>query len=316
MHKNILQADTLHPSFRLVLEEAGFSVTEAFDRTKEEILQQSAEISGLAIRSRFRIDRDFLERARGLRCIGRAGAGMENIDTLSAAELGIQCVNAPEGNRDAVAEHALGMILALNNHLLRADREVRNGIWRREENRGVELEGKTIGIIGFGNMGRAFARRLQGFGMRILVSDPYVKIDTSAIPYVEQCGEELLFEECDFISLHVPLSDETRYMVNDSWLQKFRKPLRIINTARGKVLDTAALVRAIESGKVLGAALDVLEYESLSFESLDASLLPEAFQYLVRSDKVILSPHIGGWTHESNEKIARILAGKMIGVLK
>ena len=202
------------------------------------------------------------------------------------------------------------------NHLLRADAEVRKGIWRREENRGTELRGKTIGVIGFGNMGAAFAQRLQGFGMTILAYDPYIKIDAEQYPFVKQSPEEQIFIESDIISLHVPLTDETKYLVNDSWIQKFRKNIYLINTARGKNIETTALVKGLKSGKITGAALDVLEYEALSFEQIDSSQLPEAFQYLIQSENVVLSPHIAGWTHESNIKIAQTLAFKMLEVLK
>jgi D-3-phosphoglycerate dehydrogenase len=241
---------------------------------------------------------------------------MENIDLDAAARLGITCVNAPEGNRDAVAEHAMGMLLMLMNHLRRADAEVRQGIWRREENRGDELEGKTVGIIGFGNMGSSFARRLSGFGVRIIAFDPYIKIDATLWPAVQQVNEETLLRESDVISLHVPLTDETRGMVNKNWFARLGRPIRLINTARGKNIVTADLVDAIEEGTVIGAALDVLEYEAVSFEHIDTKKLPAPFQYLIQSDRVVLSPHIAGWTHESNEKIATILAQRMATILK
>jgi D-3-phosphoglycerate dehydrogenase len=315
MKKTVIQADTLHPLFKQKIESAGIVVIEAFEESAEEILKRHLHFHGLAIRSRFKIDRNFLEHAKGLECIGRAGAGMENIDTAFAISRNISCVNAPEGNRDAVAEHAIGMLLAMNNHLMSADAEVRHGIWRREENRGDELEGKTVGIVGFGNMGRAFARRLSGFGVRILVLDPYLDAVSVKAAGAELCDESLFFQECDIVSLHIPLNDETHYLVNRVWLSRFRKPIKLINTARGKNVDTEALVDALETGSVVFAALDVLEYETLSFEQLDPSSLPAAFRYLVNSSKVILSPHIAGWSHESNEKIARILAEKMIAVL-
>ncbi|MBL7925236.1 MAG: hydroxyacid dehydrogenase [Bacteroidia bacterium] len=316
MPASILLIDTLHDSFTTLLEDAGCKVIPAYDWSREKVLAGINQYQGLAIRSRFKIDAAFISHCSTLKCIARAGAGMENIDLQSAAAAGITCVNAPEGNRSAVGEHALGMLLMLNNHLLRADREVREGLWRREENRGTELEGKTIGMVGFGQMGSAFAQRLQGFGARLLALDPYVKIDSQKFPYVEQCDEALFFGECDVVSLHVPLTHETKYMVNDAWLNRFSKTITLVNTARGKNIDTAALVRALGSGKVRGAALDVLEYETLSFEDIAAGELPAPFQYLRTSERVVLSPHIGGWTHESNEKIARVLAQKMLAVLK
>jgi D-3-phosphoglycerate dehydrogenase len=312
----VLLIDTMHPSFSKMLIENGIEVVEGYHFSREEILASINTYSGLAIRSRFKLDASFLETAAtSIKVIGRAGAGMENIDVMQATKLGIQCVNAPEGNRDAVGEHAIGMLLMLMNHLRRADAEVRNGIWRREENRGDELEGKTIGLIGFGNMGSAFARRLTGFGVRILIVDPYITISKEKFPHVEQVDMSTLQREADVVSLHVPLTDETRNMINRQWFAALSKPIWFINTARGKNLVTADLTEAIENGIVRGAALDVLEYEAISFEKIDAASLPLPFQYLVKSDRVVLSPHIAGWTHESNEKIARFLAQKMISVL-
>lgn len=313
----VLLIDTLHPSFAEELKKNGIEPVPGDHLTRDEVLSKVDDFQGLAIRSRFKIDAGFLEAVSGsVCCIGRAGAGMENIDLDAAARLGITCVNAPEGNRDAVAEHAMGMLLMLMNHLRRADAEVRQGIWRREENRGDELEGKTVGIIGFGNMGSSFARRLSGFGVRIIAFDPYIKIDATLWPAVQQVNEETLLRESDVISLHVPLTDETRGMVNRNWFARLGRPIRLINTARGKNIVTADLVDAIEEGTVIGAALDVLEYEAVSFEQIDTKKLPAPFQYLIQSDRVVLSPHIAGWTHESNEKIATILAQRMATILK
>lgn len=314
--KKVLLIDTMHPSFAECLEACGIEPVPAYALRREEVIAAAAQADGLAIRSRFKLDADFLKAVAGsIRCIGRAGAGMENIDVPVAAALGITCVSAPEGNRDAVGEHATGMLLMLMNHLRRADQEVRQGIWKREENRGDELEGKTVGIIGFGHMGSSFARRLAGFGVNIIAFDPYLTIDKNQWPQVQQVSEEVLLATADVISLHVPLTDETRGFVNRHWFARLGKPIRLINTARGKNIVTADLVEALENGKVIGAALDVLEYEAVSFEKIDASALPAPFQYLIASDKVVLSPHIAGWTHESNVKIARILAERMAAVL-
>lgn len=298
------------------MSEAGIECDDGTHLSKEEIWPIINEYDGIAIRSRFKIDKDFLEHCNRLKFIARAGAGMENIEVHVAEAKGITCINAPEGNRDAVGEHAIGMLLMLFNHLKRADAEVRQGIWKREENRGTELQGKTIGIIGFGNMGSAFAEKLRGFGVQILAYDKYIRIDQSVYPFVIQIALEKIFAETDILSLHVPLTAETNYLVNDHFLKQFKKPIYVINTSRGKVVDTNALVNQIKGGRVIGACLDVLEYESISFEQLAHANMPEAFQYLVQSEKVILSPHIGGWTHESNEKIARVLAEKIIRELK
>ncbi len=312
----ILLIDNIHPVFKKLLSDADIECDDGTHLSKEEILNIIHQYAGVEIRSRFLIDKNFLDQCDHLKLIARGGAGMENIDVKAANEKGIICINAPEGNRDAVGEHAIGMLLMLLNHLKRADAEVRAGVWKREENRGTELQGKTVGIIGFGNMGSAFAEKLRGFGVKILAYDKYITIDQLRFPYVTQTSLETIFEETDILSLHVPLSAETKYMVNDHFLQQFKKPIYLINTARGKVVVTTALVNQIKSGRVIGACLDVLEYESISFEQLVNADMPEPFQYLVNSEKVILSPHIGGWTHESNEKIARVLAEKIIQVLK
>lgn len=316
MGDTVLLIDTMHPAFCKAMEADGVKTVEGFNWSREKVLSEMDHFSGIAIRSRFLIDEAFILKSKYLKCIGRAGAGMENIDVASAEKAGIKCLNAPEGNRDAVAEHAMGMLLMLTNHLRRADGEVRQGLWRREENRGTELAGKTIGIVGFGNMGSAFAERLKGFGVQILALDPKIIVDKHHYPYVTQCNEEIFFRTCDVVSLHVPLTEETTYFVNEFWLNRFSKPIYFINTARGKNVDTGALVQALKSGRVTGAALDVLEYEALSFENIDPLQLPEPFQYLTTAGNVVLTPHIAGWTHESNVKIAETLAYKMLKVLK
>lgn len=309
----VLSLDSNHHSLLETLREKGYHCDEDEHSTKEEIMAKLADYDVLIIRSRFKLDKTFLDAGTNLKCIARAGAGMENIDVEYAESKGIRCVHAPEGNRDAVGEQAIGMLLALMNNLCRADHEVRSGTWKREENRGYELQGKTVGIIGYGNMGSAFAQRLRGFDVRVLAYDKYKS--GFGNEFVAESTLEEIFANADVLSLHIPLTEETRYLVDDSFLAQFKKPIWLINTARGKVLDTAALVRAIEKAHVRGACLDVLEYESVSFEKLDAASLPEPFQYLIRSEKVILSPHIAGWTFESHRKIAEALARKIIAVL-
>jgi D-3-phosphoglycerate dehydrogenase / 2-oxoglutarate reductase len=310
MKKRVLFVDSVHPRCQELLEKEGFECLLDFDKSEKEILSSIRECEAIVIRSKFKITAEIISAARNLKCIARAGAGMENIDVGAAALKGIRCVHAPEGNMDAVAEHATGMLLSLLNNLNRADQQVRNGTWDREGNRGIELKGKTLGIIGYGNMGSAFAERLKSFGVRILVYDKYKK-GFGGTDIIESSMEEL-FEGCDVVSLHVPLTDETRGLVNSEWIGRFKKPVYILNTARGKCLNTADLVEQMKSGKVAGACLDVLEYEAVSFEKMEAASLPEAFQYLVKSDRVILSPHIAGWTKESNIKIAEILASRII----
>ncbi len=311
--KKILCIDSNHNVLHETLQQAGFECDLFWDRPKEELIALIGQYEGIVIRSKFKITREIIDSAPHLECIGRAGAGMENIDVAYAESKGIACVHAPEGNRDAVAEHALGMLLCLLNNLKRADAEVRQGIWKRTENRGYELKDKTVGIIGYGHMGTAFAERLAGFGCQVLAHDTNKSHFGNHL--VQEASREDLFEKADIISLHVPLTGETAGYINDAFISRFKKNIYIINTARGQCLNTADLVKHLQSGKVRGACLDVLEYESVSFENLDASKLPAPMQYLISSDKVILSPHIAGWTHESNYKISKILAEKMIDVL-
>lgn len=305
----ILFIDSNHSLLHETLREAGFICDLNYNWTKEEITEHIPTYDGVVIRSKIKITKEIIDRAVKLRFIARAGAGMENIDVEYAESKGIQCIHAPEGNRDAVAEHALGMLLALFNNLCLANTEVREGKWIREGNRGIELMGKTAGIIGYGNMGSAFAERLKGFGVKVLVYDKYKSNFGNS--FIAETSMEQLFEEADIISLHTPLTEATRYLINDSFINRFKKNIFIINTARGKSLNTADLVKNLISGKVSGACLDVLEYEALSFENIDTTALPEPFRYLISSNKVVLSPHIAGWTLESNEKIARVLAGKI-----
>lgn len=275
----------------------------------QEVCRVIHEFDGLVIRSRVPIDKNMIDLGLRLRFIARVGAGMENIDHLYAQSKGIICLNAPEGNRDAVGEHALGMLLALMNHMLKSDREVRGALWRRESNRGHEIMGKTVGIIGYGNTGGAFARRLQGFSARVIAYDKYKAGYGNGL--VQECGMEEIYREADIVSLHIPLTEETDYLVNKKFLERFQKPIYLINTSRGRNVCTADLVQALQSGKVLGAALDVLEYERSSLEALESSEIPLALSYLYQSDQVILTPHVAGWTHESLYKLARVLLEKI-----
>jgi D-3-phosphoglycerate dehydrogenase len=309
----ILFADSNHPVLHTKLLAEGFSCDLFWDKSGSELIELLPTYDALVIRSKFKITKQIIDKCPYLKCIGRVGAGMENIDVKYAYEEGIVCVSAPEGNRDAVGEHALGMLLMLLNNLKKADQEVRKGIWLRAENRGYELSGKTIGIIGYGHMGSAFAKKLIGFDCKILAYDKY-KSGFGNV-FVQEASLEDLFEQCDVVSIHLPLNIETSYMIHLDFINQFKKNIYFINTARGKNVRTADLVAAIQSGKVLGACLDVLEYESMSFEKIDQFLLPEAFQFLIASDKVILSPHIAGWTHESNYKMSVVIAEKMIEVL-
>ena len=308
----ILFIDSNHPILHETLINAGHTCDLHYHWTKDEITANIHLYDGIVIRSRIKLTKELIDKATKLKFIARAGAGMENIDVPYAESKGIACIHAPEGNKDAVAEHAIGMLLSLFNNLCRANIQVREGKWIREGNRGVELMGKTVGIIGYGNMGAAFAERLKGFGVNVLVYDKYKK-NFGADTIIETSLEQL-FQEADVVSLHTPLTDETKYLINDAFINHFKKNIYIINTARGKCLNTSDLVKNLNSGKVLGACIDVLEFEAVSFENIDATSTPEAFKQLIESDKVILSSHIAGWTHESNEKIAKVLAEKILQI--
>ncbi len=307
--KKVLFVDSTHPSLPGGLGKAGFTCDYFPDYRREDFMKIIDEYEGVIIRSKIKIDKEILSKASQLKFIGRVGAGMENIDVAFAESRGITCLNAPEGNRGAVGEQAAGMLLMLFNHLLRADVEVRKGIWRREENRGLEIEGKTIGIIGYGNTGGSFARKLSGFRPKVLTYDKYKMNFSDA--YAEEATMDQLFEECDVVSLHLPLTEETRFLVDNNFISRFKKPFFLINTSRGKIVKTDDLVENLKSGKILGACLDVLEFEGLSFESLDQESFPKAFAELVQRDNVVLSPHIAGWTHESNLKLSATIVEKV-----
>lgn len=300
----VLFIDRVHDVLEQMLTEVGFDCTHNYSGNKAEIQANLGEIDGVVIRSRIPVDRAFFESAPQLKFIARAGAGLENIDLDTAKARNVKVFNVPKANRDAVGEHALGMLLMLMNHLKRADAEVRSGLWRRAENRGTEILGKTVGIVGFGQMGSAFAEKLRGFGCRIIAYDKYHQNFPN---YVTGCSLKTLQQEADIISIHVPYTKETHYLFDADFVAQCPKSFYLINTARGKVVNTADLVAGLQDGKIAGACLDVLEYEARSFEKIDASQLPEPFQFLIQSERVILSPHIGGWTHESHYKLSQFL---------
>jgi D-3-phosphoglycerate dehydrogenase / 2-oxoglutarate reductase len=310
----VLLADSNHPVLHKTLQAASLTCDLFWDKTDQELIALLPQYDALILRSKFKITKTIIDACPKLKCIGRVGAGMENIDVTYAESKGVRCLSVPEGNRDAVGEHAIGMLLMLLNNLKKADAEVRAGVWRREENRGYEIKDKTVGIIGYGNTGSVFAKKLSGFECKILVYDKYK--NNLSNDFVRQCEMQSLFDECDIVSLHLPLTDETNYLVNTDFITQFKKPIYLVNTARGKCLNTTDLVAAIKSGKILGACLDVLEYETVSFEATSNNANREILNYLFGSDQVILSPHIAGWTHESNYKMSRLIAEKMISVLK
>lgn len=308
----VLISDRTHEVLEQKLRESGIDVSVEPDHDYESLVQAVQDCDGLVVRSKVNIDRAFIDRVPSLRCIGRVGAGMETIDVAYAESKGVRCLNSPEGNRDAVGEHAVGLLLALFNHIATADAEVRQGLWYREANRGLEVKGKTVGIIGFGNMGQAFAQRLSGFGCKILVYDKYKNI--KGYDDVEAVSLEKLQQEADVVSFHVPLTVETHHYLDTDFISRMTKPFYLINTARGAVVDTTSLVKGIEDGKVLGAALDVLEYENMNADSLGE--LQESVRYLIQSPCTVLTPHVAGWTVESKYKLAAVLADKIIEVLK
>jgi D-3-phosphoglycerate dehydrogenase len=307
--RKVLFIDTAHPVLTEGLTRMGYQCDYFENYSRDDYLRIIDQYFGIIIRGKIKLDIEMLTAARQLKFIGRVGAGMENIDVAFAEAIGIACLNAPEGNRDAVGEHAIGMLLMLMNRLRIADREVRQGIWLREENRGTEIKGKTVAIIGYGNMGGAFARVLKGFGANVIAYDKYKS--NYSDDFVRESDMQTIFDEADIVSLHLPLTPETTFLVDEDYLKKFRKNIYLINTARGRNVKTADLVKQMKAGKVLGAALDVLEYEKLSFEALDQQSLPEDFNWLIHSDQVVLSPHIAGWTHESNYKLAMTIVDKV-----
>lgn len=303
----ILQIDKNHPLIAGQLSAKGFTVDEDHTSSYDEILGKIKDYQGIIIRSRIPIDRKFLENASHLKFIARVGAGMENIDVATAEKLGITLINSPEGNRDSVAEHVLGMLLVLMNRLFIASEEVKNGIWLREENRGDELLSKTVGLIGYGNMGKATAKRLSGFGCKVIFHDILPNLSDE---FATQVTLDELKSHAEVLSLHIPETPETFHLIDETFISEMKNDFYFINTARGKHVNTTDLVKALKSGKVKAAALDVLEYEKPSFENI--STKNADLEFLLASDKVMVTPHIAGWTHQSKEKLAQIIVDKIL----
>lgn len=304
MKGKILIVDDLHPAFKESAVALGYEVHDRPLITRMETLEIITDYTGIAVRTKFLIDQELMEAAPGLKFIARAGAGLDNIDEPFAKQRNIQLLNAPEGNMDAVGEHAMGLLLSLMNNFRNADAEVRNGIWDREGNRGYELRGRTVGIIGYGFMGKSFAKKLSGFDVNVIAYDKYKTGFSDA--YAKEVSMEEIVKQSDVLSLHIPLTKETRQMVDEEYLLHFRKPIFFINTARGEVVSTKAVLSAIRNNKVIGAGLDVLEVEK--FPALGAQ---DWFNDLKSSGKIILTPHVGGWTFESYRKISEVLAEKL-----
>lgn len=302
----VLLLDKNHPLITEQLLAKNFVLEEDFSSSYDEVCDKIEQYDGVIIRSRIPLDKNFLEKGKNLKFIARVGAGMENIDIPAAGKLGIQLINSPEGNRDSVAEHVVGMLLVLMNRLFIASQEVKNGIWKREENRGDELLGKTVGLIGYGNMGKATAKRLSGFGCKVIFHDILPGLSDE---FAQQVSLEELKQSAEIVSLHIPLTSYTRYLVDETFISEMKNNFYFVNTARGKNVETKSLVDGLKSGKIKGACLDVLEYEKSSFEHLETE--NEDLKYLLESEKVIVTPHIAGWTHQSKEKLAQFIVDKI-----
>jgi D-3-phosphoglycerate dehydrogenase len=304
MNKRILIVDDLHPIFREKAQSLGYIVDDYPLITREETLRIISDYTGIAVRTKFLIDKEILDAAINLKFVARAGAGLDNIDVAYANTKNIELLNAPEGNCDAVGEHTIGLLLTCANKFRNSDRQIRNGIWDREGNRGWELKGKTVGIIGYGFMGQSFARKLSGFEVKVIAYDKY-KTGFSD-QYATEVSMDEIVKQSDVLSLHIPLTAETRQLVNEEYLFHFRKPIFFLNTARGEITNTEALLKAIEKGKVMGAGLDVLEVEK--FPKLGEQSWYDA---LNACGNVLLTPHVAGWTFDSYRKISEVLADKL-----
>ena len=307
MKERILIADHLHPAFKEEAEKLGYICDDMPLVSREETLQILKDYSGIAIRTKFLIDREIIDSGSNLKFIARAGAGMDNVDEEYAKSKGIICINAPEGNRDAVGEHVIGMLLSLLNNLRQGDQQIRSGIWDREANRGWELKGKTVAIIGYGNNGRSFAQKLSGFDVKVISYDKY-KTGYSD-EYATEVSMEQIVKLADILSFHIPLTRETRRLFNEEYLYHFRKPIILLNASRGEIVDTNAVVGGLKNGKITAAGLDVLEVEK--FPALSEQ---PWFEELKKSERVILSPHVAGWSFESYRKISEVLAEKLKGI--
>ncbi len=306
----ILFVDTIHPLLAETLRKKGFTCDEGHDITYNKALSVIGKYQGLVIRSRFSVDKKFINGAKFLRFIARAGSGMENIDVSYAKTKGIVCISSPEGNADPVGEHALGMLLSLLHNITTSHNEVSNGVWRRKENQTTELKGKTIGIIGYGHTGPAFAERLSGFGVNVLAYDKYKK--TFSEKFAKRSTLQEIYNKADVLSLHVPLTFENYQLVDDRYISLFKKPFILINTSRGAVVDSAALVRALKSGKISGACLDVNEYENQTLNKLDTERFDSNWAYLTKAKNVILTPHIAGQSSEAMKRHAEVLKRKIL----
>jgi D-3-phosphoglycerate dehydrogenase len=305
-NKRFLIVNKMHDSIQGLLEEIGVESDYKPDITRAEVLEVIKDYWGIIIRSKVNLDKEFFDTAKNLKLVARAGAGLDLIDISESNKKGITIINAPEGNKDALAEHAIGLILSLLNKIPFSNNQVKSGIWLREENRGAELSKKTIGLLGFGHMGRSIAEKLSGFSCRILAHD--LKQFKNIPHNVELVSLATLYKECDILSLHIPLTNENRLLVNKEWVEKFEKNIWLINTARGEVLNLRDLCEMLDSGKILGAALDVMENENLASLTQEQKM---TFEKLANRNNTILTPHIGGWSKESYVRINNVLVSKI-----
>lgn len=307
--KKVVFIDTVHPILAERLSKLGYLCEDATNYNDLEVKETIKDAFGIVIRAKFKLDEYFLKSSINLGFIARSGSGLENIDLDYCNQHNIAVFYSPEGNRNAVAEHGLGMILSLFNRLNKGDQEVRKGIWNRNDNRGIELDGKTIGIIGFGNNGSAFAKKLEGFDCKVLAYDKYKKNFSNR--NVNEASMEEIFTQAEVLSFHVPLTQETNQLFDEAFIEKFHQPFYLLNLARGKIVHTKSLVEGLKSGKVLGACLDVLEYEPSDFSSFFTNQLPEELRLLFQQQNVLFSPHVAGWTTESYYKLSEVLATKI-----
>ena len=308
--KKVLIIDDIHPILEETFNKTGFVCHVKKDIDYQSFLNLLPNYHILILRSRYKINKEVIDIAKNLEVIGRVGAGLENINIAYAEKNGVVCFNSPEGNRDSVGEHSVGLLLCVLNNICQAHNELNKGVWNRNSNWGTEIKGKTIGIIGCGNMGNAFAQRLIGFGAKVIAYDKYkTNYSTS---FVKEATMEQLFKECDIVSLHVPYTSETHYLINKNYLHQFKKSIVLLNTARGKVVNTKDLIWALESGKVLGAGLDVLEFENSDFEDIKNVEHKKTIQNLLSFKNVITTPHIAGWSNESYRKLSEFMVKKII----
>lgn len=311
--KKVFFLDTVHPILSERLIQSGeYECIEAHDWTREQCETQLSDAHGIVIRSRFTLDESFIRFTPNLQFIARSGAGMENIDVSYCEKRGIQLYNAPEGNRNAVAEHALGMLLSMMNKIHTANRDVKQGIWDREGNRGVELDGKTVGIIGFGNNGKAFAKKLRGFDITLLAYDKYKT--GFGDDFVIEATLEAVLRKSDVISFHIPQNEETIHFANQEFFDGLGKSIYLLNLSRGKIVETNSLIQSIQNGTTKAAGLDVNEFEKKSFENFFENSDNDQLNFLLESDRILLTPHVGGWTEESYYKLSSVLADKILAV--